>query len=85
MTIGDGIGLTITALAYIVAVITTARSIRREGDLSDRELLWATALVIALPVIGILLWVVVGPDRAWRIFSRRLREQAEVASRQRVP
>jgi hypothetical protein len=84
LNVWDGTALTLTLLLYVGTVIVAARSIRREPDLTEREMLWGTALVILVPLIGILLWVVVSPDRAWRIFSRRPPERhapAATASR----
>lgn len=66
----DGLMAILCLVLYLGTVIAAVRSLRREGDLSEREQLWGTVLICGVPIIGVLLWVVVSPTRAWRIFTR---------------
>lgn len=61
---------TLALVVYVTTVVVAVRFISTDSELTERERFWATLTVGALPVLGILLWVVVSPTQAWRIFAR---------------
>ena len=70
MTAGDAVLATASLVVYVTALVATIRSILSDPELTHREQFWGTLAVGALPVLGILMWIVVSPTQAWRIFAR---------------
>jgi len=65
---GTALGATIALVLWIVVVICAGVDVARDQQLSDRETSWWTMIVVAIPLIGVLLWVTLSPERAWRCF-----------------